>query len=84
MQIKIKGSAFADKLAKLLKYHPIRGNVFSGDLSSCSSISTVLGSSVVIKKSDAVFVNSAKVIQADIKVSNGVIHVIDEVLLPTT
>ena len=71
------------ELAKVIKYHLVRGNVFSGDLSSGSSISTVLGSSVVIKKSDAVFVNSAKVIQADIEASNGVIHVIDKVLLPT-
>ena len=72
------------ELAKVIKYHLVRGNVFSGDLSSGSSISTLLGSSVVVRKSDAVFVNSAKVIQADIKASNGVIHVIDKVLLPTT
>ena len=72
------------ELAKMLKCHLVRGNVFSGGLSNGSSISTVLGASVVVKKSDAVFVNSAKVIQADIEASNGVIHVIDKVLLPTT
>ena len=68
----------------MLKYHLVKGNVFSDELNSKSSISTVLGSSVSIKKSDAVFVNSAKVIKADIEASNGVIHVIDKVLLPTT
>ena len=72
------------ELARVLKYHLVQGNVFSGDLSSGLSIPTVSGSSVSIKKSDAVFVNSAKVIQADIEASNGVIHVIDKVLLPTT
>ena len=72
------------ELAKVLKYHLVKGNVFSNDLNSGSSIATVLGSPISIKKSDAVFVNSAKVIQADIEASNGVIHVIDKVLLPTT
>ncbi len=72
------------ELANVLKYHFVKGNVFSDDLNSGSSISTVLGPPVRIKKSDGVFVNSAKVIQADIEASNGVIHVIDKVLLPTT
>ena len=72
------------ELANVLKYHFVKGNVFSDDLNSGSSISTVLGPPVSIKKSDGVFVNSAKVIQADIEASNGVIHVIDKVLLPTT
>ena len=53
------------ELAKVLKYHLVKGNVFSDDLNSGSSISTVLGSLVSSKKSDVVFVNSAKVIQAD-------------------
>ena len=43
------------ELAKVLKYHLVRGNVFSGDLDSGSSIPTVLGSSVSIKKSDTVY-----------------------------
>ena len=72
------------ELAKVLKYHLVKGIVFSDDLNSGSSISTALGSPVSIKKSDAVFVNSAKIIQADIEASNDVIHVIDKVLLPTT
>ncbi len=72
------------ELKKVLKYHLIKGNIFSGDLNNRSSVLTVLGSPVSIDTSDGVLVNNAKVITADLKATNGVIHVIDKVLLPTT
>ena len=71
------------ELAKVLKYHLVKGNIFSSDLNNGSSVATVLGSPVKISTTEGVLVNNAKVIQADMEASNGVIHVIDKVLLPT-
>ena len=71
------------ELAKVLKYHLVKGNILSSDLNNGSSVATVLGSPVNIKTTEGVLVNNAKVIQADLEASNGVIHVIDKVLLPT-
>ena len=71
------------ELAKVLKYHLVKGNIFSRDLNNGSSVATVLGSPVSIDTTEGVLVNNAKVIQADMEASNGVIHVIDKVLLPT-
>ena len=72
------------ELAKVLKYHLVKGNIFSGDLNDESSVLTVLGSPVSIDTSNGVLVNNAKVVTADLEATNGVIHVIDKVLLPTT
>ena len=72
------------ELAKVLKYHLVKGNIFSGDLNNGSSVLTVLGSPVSIDTSNGVLVNNAKVVTADLEATNGVIHVIDKVLLPTT
>ena len=71
------------ELAKVLKYHLVKGNIFSEDLNNGSSVATVLGSPVSINTTEGVLINNAKVIQADVEASNGVIHVIDKVLLPT-
>ena len=71
------------ELAKVLKYHLVKGNIFSDDLNNGSSVSTVLGSPIKISTTEGVLINNAKVIQADMEASNGVIHVIDKVLLPT-
>ena len=71
-------------LAKVLKYHMVKGNIFTGDLNNGSSVATVLGLPVSINITGDILVNNAKVIQANMEASNGVIHVIDTVLLPTT
>ena len=71
------------ELAKVLKYHLVKGNIFSSDLNNGSSVATVLGSPINISTTEGVLVNNAKVIQADMEASNGVIHIIDKVLLPT-
>lgn len=70
-------------LAKILTYHVVPGNVASTDLKS-GSVKTVEGGSITVKVDPAtgVTVNEAKVVQPDIKASNGVIHVIDKVILP--
>ncbi len=71
-----------DQLIQILTYHVVPGRALSTNLSA-GSVSSVEGSPLDIAISDAgVLVNGANVIQADVEASNGVIHVIDQVLLP--
>jgi uncharacterized surface protein with fasciclin (FAS1) repeats len=70
------------KLAEVLTYHVVPGKVKSGDIKP-GAVKTVQGQSVQLStKGGAVMVNDAKVIKADIMASNGVIHVIDTVIVP--
>jgi uncharacterized surface protein with fasciclin (FAS1) repeats len=72
-----------EKLTKILLYHVVAGNVMAKDVVKLNSAKTVQGSSVKISaKGGKVMVDSANVIKADIATSNGVIHVIDSVILP--
>jgi uncharacterized surface protein with fasciclin (FAS1) repeats len=72
------------ELQKVLKYHVIAGAVMAADVKS-GSVGTAEGSSLkLVASQGAVTVNGAKVIKADNKASNGVIHVIDTVLIPPT
>lgn len=74
-----------DKLAAVLKYHVVPGVVKSTDLQEGKvKVETVEGSKVKIKlEGSEVTVNDANVVTADIMTSNGVIHVIDKVILPS-
>jgi len=69
-------------LTKVLTYHVVPGKVMSTDLSDGMMAATVEGSDVTIGTMDGVTVNDANVVTADIEASNGVIHVIDAVILP--
>lgn len=70
------------KLANILKYHVVSGKVTSSDITP-GNVQTVAGESLSIKTNgQQVTVNEARVTQADIAADNGVIHVIDKVLLP--
>jgi len=70
-------------LAGILTYHVIAGKVMSADIAGKSlSVVTVNGAPVAIDATDGVMVGGAKVIVADIETSNGVIHVIDTVIMP--
>jgi uncharacterized surface protein with fasciclin (FAS1) repeats len=72
-----------DALTAILTYHVVPGLVMSGDLSDGMMAETVNGQSVTIGVSmGAVTVDGANVVTADIEASNGVIHVIDAVILP--
>lgn len=71
-----------DQLVSILTYHVVPGEVMSGDLSDGMTAETVQGQEVTISVGDGVMVNGADVVTADIEASNGVIHVIDEVILP--
>ena len=71
------------KLAAILTYHVVAGKVTAADVVKLKKAKTVQGSPVKISvKDDKVMINKAKVVKTDIHCSNGVIHVIDAVILP--
>jgi len=72
-----------EKLSKILTYHVVSGEMMAADLEDGQELTTVEGSKLkVMVKDGMVMVGNAKVTTADIVASNGVIHVIDKVLLP--
>ncbi len=71
-----------DQLVQILTYHVVPGKVMSSDLSNEMMADTVEGSPVTIMTEGGVTVNGANVTTADIEASNGVIHVIDAVIMP--
>ena len=72
-----------DKLTAILTYHVVAGEVYAADVVKLTSATTVNGSDVTIVANDAgVTIDAANVIATDIAASNGVIHVIDSVILP--
>ena len=70
------------KLKDILTYHVITGKVMAADVAGITSAKTVQGKELRIDTKDGVKVNEANVIKADIATDNGVIHVIDSVLIP--
>lgn len=70
------------KLKKILTYHVVSGKVMAADAVKLTSATTVEGSTVKIDASKGVKVNDSTVTTADVAVDNGVIHIIDTVLLP--
>jgi uncharacterized surface protein with fasciclin (FAS1) repeats len=73
-----------DKLRSILLYHVVPGKVSSSQVVSLDRATTAQGSDVQISAGDgSVKINDAKVIQTDIETSNGIIHVIDTVILPS-
>jgi|GEM_PF-3198558 len=72
-----------EELTDILLYHAVPGTFFAEDVISFETVTTIQGGDIVISVEDGVFVNQAEVIIVDIVASNGVIHVIDAVLLPT-
>lgn len=71
-----------DALAAILTYHVIPGKVMSTDLTDDMEAATVNGDTVVIDLDNGVMVDNANVTAADIETTNGVIHVIDAVIMP--
>lgn len=70
------------ELTKILTYHVVPGKVMSSDVVNLDKATTVQGSDLTIDASSGVKVNAAMVVKADIEADNGVIHVVDMVLLP--
>lgn len=71
----------AEQLTPILTYHVVSGKVMSSDLSN-TSVATLNGKKIKIDLSSGVKINDSKVVAADIEGKNGVIHVIDSVLIP--
>lgn len=72
-----------DKLVKILTYHVVAGEVKAADVVKVKSAKTVEGSEVKVTVKDGkVLINESNVVKTDIICTNGVIHVIDKVLLP--
>ncbi|GAB2657158.1 fasciclin domain-containing protein [Vibrio panuliri] len=72
-----------DKLVAILTYHVVPGKVMAADVVKLDKATTVQGQDVMIAvKGDKVMVDNATVVATDVKASNGVIHVIDSVIMP--
>ncbi|MCY7282441.1 MAG: fasciclin domain-containing protein [Cyanobacteria bacterium CAN_BIN43] len=70
------------KLKKILTYHVVSGKVMAADVVKLKSATTVEGSDVKIDASHGVKINDSTVVTPDVAADNGVIHIIDAVLLP--
>jgi uncharacterized surface protein with fasciclin (FAS1) repeats len=70
------------RLSAVLTYHVVPGRVMAADVVKMTSAKTVQGGSLAIRADKGVTVDGAKVVKTDIQSSNGVIHVIDAVLMP--
>ncbi|MGL5076445.1 MAG: fasciclin domain-containing protein [Waterburya sp.] len=70
------------KLKKILTYHVVSGKVMAADVAKMKSAKTVEGSDVKIDARKGVKINDATVSSADVGADNGVIHIIDTVLMP--
>lgn len=71
------------KLIAILTYHVIPGSVMSADIAGKTvSVATVQGAAIKVNAMNGVMINDANVVTADVKASNGVIHIIDKVILP--
>ncbi len=71
-----------DQLVAILTYHVVSGKVMSTDLSDGMTATTVQGGDLTVDLSDGVKINGATVTTADIEATNGVIHVVDQVIIP--
>ena len=71
-----------EQLKQVLLYHVVSGNVMAADVVKLDSAETLNGAKVAINAKDGVKINDANVIKTDIGASNGVVHVIDTVLIP--
>ena len=72
-----------DKLVSILTYHVVPGKVMSKDIAGKAlNVKTVQGADVAVDATNGVTVGGAKVVTADIDATNGVIHVIDAVIMP--
>ena len=73
-----------DKLKQVLLYHVVPGKVMASDVVGLSSATTAQGSDIAIAiEGDSVMINNARVLKTDVMASNGVIHVIDTVIVPS-
>jgi uncharacterized surface protein with fasciclin (FAS1) repeats len=72
------------KLAKVLTYHVVPGRVTAADVVGLTTAPTVNGEELPVSLDGSVHIDGARVLNADIEASNGIIHVVDRVLLPAS
>ncbi|MEH2078995.1 MAG: fasciclin domain-containing protein [Nostoc sp.] len=70
------------QLTRILKYHVVPGKLLQTDLAQLGTVNSVEGSPIKIDSSDGFEVKNATVLAADIEADNGMVHVIDTVILP--
>jgi uncharacterized surface protein with fasciclin (FAS1) repeats len=71
-----------EKLTAILTYHVVPGKLMAADVVNSTQLQTVQGQSITVSTEGGVRVDDANVIQTDIEADNGVIHVIDRVIMP--
>lgn len=71
------------QLTKILTYHVVSGKVMAADAAKLTSAPTLEGSNLTIDASNGVKINNATVVTPDVAADNGVIHIIDTVLIPS-
>ena len=71
-----------DALKELLTYHVVAGEVSAKDVARLNSAETVQGSALTIERAQGLRVDGANIVTADIRATNGIIHVIDAVMIP--
>ena len=71
-----------EKLTAILTYHVVPGKLMAADVVRSTQLQTVQGQSITVSTEGGVRVDNANVIQTDIEADNGVIHVIDKVIMP--
>ena len=71
-----------EKLAQVLTYHVVRGRITSADVVGLATAPTVQGEALPVSVDGSIHVDNARVLDADIEASNGIIHIVDRVLLP--
>jgi uncharacterized surface protein with fasciclin (FAS1) repeats len=74
--------ADTEALTAVLTYHVVAGRAMAADVSGVASVTTLQGGALAVSTEDGVSIGEASVITADIEAANGVIHVIDTVLVP--
>lgn len=70
------------QLARILKYHVVSGNLRQADIAEVESLTSLESSPIPVRQNENFEVKNATVLAADIEASNGIIHVIDNVILP--
>ncbi|MDW8106393.1 MAG: fasciclin domain-containing protein [Armatimonadota bacterium] len=71
-----------ERLTAILTYHVVPGKLMAADVARSTQLQTVQGQSITVSTDGGVRVDDANVIQTDIEADNGVIHVIDKVIMP--
>jgi len=72
-----------EQLQSILTYHVVPGKIMSSDLKDGQMVETVQGNKIKVSLSDGAMINGASVVKADVEASNGVVHIIDAVIMPS-